>query len=391
MRTAILLMLSVTTVGCSVRRSEGAVKEGPQGNCPLTPGEREFVKWNPGHYISPIGKNRATYVDTFLKDYRTVATVKGMQKGYFWREIEPSENNYDWSAIDADIAKLSAAQKKLALVINYKYQMKDNQSSLPDYILKFPNEAADNQNVPAFLELGKPGDGLYNKGHHANFGHSRTRARLKTLLTALSARYDANPTVASVTFIETSISAEVSPAESRLFLDGILDVERHAACSFRHTPLFQNLNFPRKRLADFVDNFTKYGLGLGGPDVFFDSMKDAENALGFSKPNQPKGVYHYYPAVASQIPIGQQVHHENFLYSTRESMLPPPGIPHNLAPDTSVANIYDFSKSQLKPNYMFWFVGNDAYGDALKARLETDGLPLDTGCPSVYGGTCTKL
>ena len=360
------------------------------GTCPLPASERGYVKWNPGHYILFAGANEANRVDNFLDGYRNIGTVKGMLREYFWSDLEPTRGNYRWEKIDEDIAKLAAANKKLAITIKYKYQISDTESSLPDYVLAFPNETVGGLSVPSYFEQGTPNDGIYNHGQHANFGHPRTRYRFNALLRAFSERYDGNPNVVSLSFLETATGADISAAQNNLFLDGILAMERHAGCVFKHTPLFQNLNFPRGRLAQFADNLETYGVGLGGPDVFWDSMSDPGNALGYNKPNQPKGIYHYYPPMSAVVPIGQQVHSENFRYSTRELMLPPPGNPHNLSPSVSLAKIYDFSKLQLKPNYMFWQVGGsgDVYGNALKARLTSDGLPLRTACPPIYGGFC---
>jgi len=354
--------------------------------CPVT--DRGYVKWYPGNYIYPIAAE-----SSFVKSFGSIPAVKGMQKGYFWHDLEPSLGVYDWSQIDADLARLAPAKKKLAIIINYKYQISDTVSSLPDYILAYPNATVNGVSVPPYFEQGKANDGPFNHGQHANFGHPKTRARFKALLNALSARYDSNPNLVSLTFIETSVGADISDAQQDLFLNGIMNIERHASCVLLHTPVFQNLNFPRKRLSEFATNLTTHGVGLGGPDVFFDSMKDPENSLGYNVAGKPKGIYHYYPQLSSIVPIGQQIHYANFLYSTHESMKPAPGVPHNLSPSISVSKLYNFSMQQLKPNYLFWFIGgsSDEYATAVKARLQTDGLPLLTDCPSVYAGKCSSL
>lgn len=360
--------------------------------CKLTPDQRGFVKWNPGHYIFAMIPDRARQVDAFLDNYGSVAAVKGLQKTYFWSELEGDLDQYVWAQIDADIKKLAAAKKKLSIIIGYKYQVSDTKSSLPRYILDMPNATVGSTTVPSYYEQGKPGDGRFNQGQHLNFGHPSARHRFKMLLQALSNRYDGDPNVASLTFIETSIGANVTSAQDTLFLDGVMNMERFAGCAFKHTPVFQNLNFPRNRLADFASNMTQYGIGLGGPDAFFDSMKLPDNSLGYNMPGRPKGVYHYYPELAPTLPIGQQVHRANLLYSTHESMRTSPPTPHGLSPAVSVDKVYDFSMSQLKPNYLVWAVGGstDEYATALKARLVADGLPIRKGCPAIYGGKCTS-
>lgn len=373
-----------------------------QAACPLTAADRGFVKWNPGHYMMIDGKNQDIRLANFLYDYKNVPAVKGVQITYYWSELNPSPGVYKFDEIiGPDITKLATQGKKLAIVIGYKYQISDTQSSLPNYVLKQANVWKNGVSVPPYFEQGKAGDGAYNEGQHANFGHPGTLSKFNTLLSALSAKYDKNPNVASLSFIETSTGADIRnggkyPAIlGDMFLNGVLAMERHAGCTFKHTPLFQNLNFPRNRLPDFTNNLKAYGIGLGGPDVFVDSMKYVDNGLGFfgfgDTITKYPGVYHYYPTMSQFVPIGQQVHYENLHYLTREDMLPPPGVEHNLTPAQAVDGVYNFSVQQLKPNYMFWQV----YGpekDVLENRLKAAGgagLPLRTACPPIYGNKCT--
>lgn len=369
-------------------------------SCPIKPEERVNVKWYPGHYQFIAGKNVDTQLNNFLGNFKSVPAMKGIQKEYFWSDLEPTKGVYDFSKIDADIAKLAAFNKKLAITIKYKYQKGPGDSSLPNYILNLPKVTVGGiANVPPYFEQGKPGDGEGNVGQHANLGHPGTQAALKKLLNALAEKYDGNKNFASLTFLETSLGADTSAAIHDLFLDGVMKAEAHAGCVFEHTPIFQNLNFPRNKLPEFTANMKKYGIGLGGPDVFWGSFDKVEpdgrilNGLAFrGKPGYPyPGVYWYYPDMAKTVPIGQQAHYENFKYDTREAMLPEPGKPHYLSAAISVDKIYDFTVDRLKANYMFWQV----YGselDVLENRLKSSaGLPLSTTCPAIYGGKCNAL
>ncbi len=329
-------------------------------------------------------------MNSFIQDYRNVPSVKGVQKSYYWSEIETAPGVYDFSKIDADIAKLASAGKKLALIIGYKYQISDTQSSLPKYVLNQPNATVGSVSVPPYYEQGHAGEGAYNQGQIANFGHPGTLTKFNKLLDAISKKYDNNTNLASLSFIETSSSATITAARTEIFLDGVIAMERHAACAFKHTPLFQNLNWPRDKLKEFTNNLKAYGIGLGGPDTFFDAMNHPDEGLGrVGTKNSPPGVYHYYPPMSEIVPIGQQVHYANLLYPTRESMLPPPGHEHNLPAAVSVDKVYDFAVEQLKPNYMFW-LAFEPHASALEARLKSSaGLPLRKGCPPVYGDKCT--
>lgn len=365
-------------------------------SCPILPSERVNVKWNPGHYQLIAGKNIDTQLTNFIGNFKNVPAMKGIQKEYFWAELEPTKGNYNFSKIDADIAKLAANGKKLAITVKYKYQMSDGESSLPDYIRYLPKATVNGVVVPSYFVQGKVGDKSGNVGHHANLGHPGTQENFKKLLDALAAKYDGNKNFASLTFLETSIGADVSPAVQELFLKGLMKAEAHAGCAFEQTPIFQNLNFPRNKLPEFTANMKKYGIGLGGPDVFWGSFDKVEpdgkilNGLAFKgAPNYTYlGVYHYYNDMSKTVAIGQQAHYENFNYATHEDMIPEPGTPHRLSASVSVDKVYDFTVDRLKANYMFWQV----YGEELNAlenRLKSPaGLPLATTCPAIYGGKC---
>jgi len=369
-----------------------------ESTCPIATEDRVKVKWNPGHFIMLDHKNTHTKFANFLKDYHDAPAVRGIQVTYFWSELEPRFNEYDFKSIDEQIVKLVNTGKKLAIILGYKYQVSKTQSSLPTYILNQPNELLNGERITPYFIQGKKGEGIYNKGHHANFGHSGTLARFKKLLDTLSARYDKNPVVASISFTETAIGTEIGPEKKysaiseELFVKGYMMMQAHAGCVFKSTPLFQNLNFPRRALPAFIENMKTFGIGLGGPDVFVDSMKRANNGLGFfgsgKTINKYPGVYHYYPLVSRIIPIGQQVHRENLYYFTAEDFQSGPAKLHNLTSEQAIAGVYEFARKYLMPNYLFWQVyGRDAA--ILKKRLKSkDGMPLETSCPAIYGGKC---
>ena len=76
-------------------------------SCPILPSERVNVKWNPGHYQLIAGKNIDTQLTNFIGNFKNVPAMKGIQKEYFWAELEPTKGNYNFSKIDAVIANLA--------------------------------------------------------------------------------------------------------------------------------------------------------------------------------------------------------------------------------------------------------------------------------------------
>jgi hypothetical protein len=227
------------------------------------------------------------------------------------------------------------------------------------------------------------------EGQHANFGHPEVQDSFISLLGKLAKRYDMDLRLSFIQFTETAISATVTPGQQNNFIDGVIDMNRQAACIFYRTPLIQSINFPRSRLSDLVAGMTTHRLGLGGPDVFFGSFNDPKNSLAFVSSSAP-GVYHYHPHVAGVLPIGMQVHRENLLYVTREEQLAEQ--PHGLSPSESVRAVHDFALQKLEPNYLVWHVfgTSDPYRQALEAILSMNASPLSLSCPQVYASRCSS-
>ncbi len=377
--------------------------------CDITPFEtqRGFVKWNPGHYImipSDLRKKEGgsfKLIQDFVRVYKDVTEMRGVQKTYYWSELETAPGIYNFKMIDRDIAELATYNKKLSIMIQYRYRIYNKKlgislDNLPNYILKQANATVNSVTVAPYYTQGRNSENI----NMANFGHPGTFIGFKNLLTAISKRYDNNSSFSSITFPETANGFRIrgnsyKAKQERNFINGQINIQRHAGCVFRHTPIFQNLNYPRKALKNFIENFKSYGLGFGGPDVFFEAMEHSKKGLGFKETkNSYAGVYHYYPRISGILPIGQQVHYKNFLYSTAESKSSIMGTPHGLPAHKSLDSIYNFSLSQLKPNYMFWQVlkPTNLYARELEKRLKSRvGLPLKKDCPIIYSNKCSII
>lgn len=352
------------------------------------------MKWFPGHYILSSMSSSAT--NQLLQDFSSIPAMRGIEKSYYWSTLETAKDVYDFSAIRADLNLVASKNKKLAIMIGYKYRISATQSSLPKYILNLPKATVGSlTQVPPYFVQGYAGDGSFNVGDQANFGHPETLARFAKLLNELAKEFDNNPNFAFVQFIETANGAKPAEAQLNNFFMGNMLMNQAAADAFQKTPLIQSLNSPRKLLPAFINNLTTQRMGFGGPDTFIDAFSYPNVGLGYV--GTYPGIYHYnesnYNAGASRniLPIGMQVHHENFLYNTYE--LRQAGIGNGLTAPQAVNAIFNFATDRLHPNFLIWQVWgtNDEYRTALKSKLAninaTNPSPvggLEGNCPNNY-------
>ncbi len=341
------------------------------------------MKWHPGHYI--MNNISVADIDKLLFEFKDIPSFRGIERTYDWRDLEVPKVGggwrYDFSQIDQDLAKAKKYNKKLSIMLGYKY------IPLPKYVTNFPNTTINGVVVRPYYPIKSDAD-----GQHANFGHPDTLKAFNNLLKALANKYDTDPSVSFIRFAETSSSAEqISDAQETNFLNGIMNMQVKARAAFLHTPLIQNLNFPRNRLADFIKNATTLKMGFGGPDTFwgaFDNPGDGLTTVGTQYTAQ--GIYRYYPAAKGVLPIGMQVHRGNLIADNVDNLRAE--IYHNLPATTSVQKVYEFSRDKLYPNYIAWqvFGAGDEYRIALREKLKKNLFPLETVCPTVYNNTCQQ-
>lgn len=357
------------------------------------------MKWEPGHYI--LNALSRTETEKLLIDFKDIKSMKGLQRNYYWSKLETSKGLYDFKEIDDDLALVKKYGKKLSIIIGYKYQVSSTVSSLPKYILDLPKESVGSLLVPSYFVLGKLGDGPYNNGHHANFGHPGTLAGFSNLLKALAQKYDNDPDFVLIQFIETSLGADPGAAQVNNFMNGMMKMETAAKAAFAVTPIIQNLNYPREYLASFINNLTNNKMGFGGPDVFTGAFDDPDDGLTYDGKNQ--GIYHYnednfYISTGNNIlPVSMQVHHENLLYETID--LRATKTARTVSAAQTVTDILNFAVNKLHSNYLVWqvFNSNDPYRSALKQKLLNEQSKSITGlgglisaCPGAFtscGGT----
>lgn len=339
------------------------------------------VKWNPGHYILIQADNYFPgTLDRYLTDLGSGPQFKGFQIEYDWKQLEDVKGVYKLDAIKRDLKYLKDRNKKLSIIVKYKY------TTLPSYIYNIPKVTVGTvTNVPAYF-VQKVVRG--NSGHIANFGHPDTLNAFKSLMNKMALEFDNDPGVAYLQFTETSSSADTLLYPNYAKLDpiyhtGIMKMNVHVGNVFLHTPAIQSLNQPRGLLQQYITNIKNSYMGYGGPDTFFaafNTMKDPLTML--SIPDNP-GIYVYNTKNNGVLPIGMQVHNKNLMYSSILNL--EANKPHGLSATDSINELSLFLNGKLKSNFTSWqiFPGDSYYGP-FKARIKNNSLPVLTACPTNF-------
>jgi glycosyl hydrolase family 42 (putative beta-galactosidase) len=116
--------------------------------------------------------------------------VDGISLRTGWKEVEPSEDSYNWSYFDAEIAKAKNAGKKVLI------RVADGGANIPAWAMAASNAAGE----PTFsFKISDPYASQTGVITQPVFWAPTLLANKAKLMAAFGARYNANPTVAIVT------------------------------------------------------------------------------------------------------------------------------------------------------------------------------------------------
>lgn len=210
--------------------------------------------------------------------------IQGVQIVYSWKQLEPSQGNYDFSAIEQDLAETDALHKKLFIQIQDRF---------------FEAKA---RNIPAYLQTPAYGGGLVAQSDNPGEGKApaqgwvamqwnpELRARYQALLTALAAKFDGK--VAGVNLPETAIDIDMKDPGSGFtcdkYFDATLGNMRFARQAFRQSHVVQYVNFwpcewnnDQQYMSRLFATAEKNNIGLGGPDIVPNKPAQMKNAYPF--------------------------------------------------------------------------------------------------------------
>lgn len=318
------------------------------------------VKWHPGHYVF-VANSQLT--DEVL----TLPHFRGVQKIYSWREFEPQEGRYDFSALKADLALAKKYDRQLVAQFTFIAFAKGSRS-IPDYI-----------RGPEY------GGGVYRTvtgAFNPVIWNRKVVGRLDALLVAFGREFDHDPNLEAVNLPETSTSAYldktpqagVEAYTDEVYFEALKRCMTTLRRAFPNTVVIQYTNFPTKLLPQLTDYEKEIGVGMGGPDVY--PRPDAVN-------NPERGVYRLYAKLAGTVPMGAAVQQSNYAvaYKKRSALKRGQtilnGVPIVITPEDEVPipvrEHLQLAREKLKLNYLFWAATpKDCFENVKKLLAEPD-------------------
>ncbi|MGU3522917.1 hypothetical protein ACLBW2_07395 [Enterobacteriaceae bacterium C23F] len=261
--------------------------------------------------------------------------IHGVQIVYSWKQLEPAQGKYDFSAIEQDLAQTDALHKKLFIQIQDRF---------------FEAQA---RNIPAYLQTpayagglvaqtDNPGEGKAPaQGWVAMQWNADVRARYQALLSALAAKFDGK--VAGINLPETAIDIDMKDPKSGFSCDryftATLDNIQFARKAFPHSRVVQYVNFwpcewnnDHQYMSRLFALAAENKIGLGGPDIVPGKQAQMKNSYPFF--HQYKGKLDFV-AMAVQEPTLSYTNPKTHKKFTREEFT-------------------QFAEDYLGANIIFW-------------------------------------
>ncbi|WOI54083.1 hypothetical protein [Parvularcula sp. LCG005] len=223
-------------------------------------------------------------------DERTLALlarpdIDGIQIIYNWRELEPAEGEFDFSAIRADLESVQTLDKKLFIQLQDRF-FSSQWRPIPQYILTEPDYAGGL--VP---QIDNPGEGVpQQQGWVTIQWNPFVRARFQNLIIALADEFDGD--IYGINLPESAIDIDQEADETGFSCDryyrATLENVRVASTAFRTSHVVQYVNFwpcewnnDQGYMQDIFEDAVAQGYGLGGPDIVPYRRGQMKNAYPF--------------------------------------------------------------------------------------------------------------
>jgi alpha-galactosidase len=283
------------------------------------------VKWFPGHYLTLASTEPRETWKVISGEKKFV----GGQRIYTWRQLEPEKGQYDFSAIEADLALLHRQQQRLFLEV-WDNSFDGKTMPVPDYLL-----------------------GAEYKGGIARPENNKRVTRTKRwvpavmdryllLVEALGKHFDNNPDFAGFIHTETAMEDKGDGFEDYSGID--FDVQMHRLIAesrkaFPHTPVIVQGNWYSydglaglMKLAEYAE---EEGVGWAGPDLV---------------PGQDIWGYEIIKRKAGKMPLGLSAQWDSYKGKWTAKQL------------------LDFAVNDMKLNFIFWGSFNRRTGGGLSFR-----------------------
>lgn len=361
---SLTLVTALGAAGCVTDPSDGL--DEIDGSLESGAVAKPTKKWHPGNYIwlgaGGPGKTLPLVANQNIKGYEVI---------YYWRNLETKKGVYDFSEIEADLAKVQAAGKRLIIQFNDR-MFKGQTKCVPDYMLT--PEYGGGQMV----QIGT--NGAVEKCTARRWDPA-VEARRDALLAALGARFDNEPMVEAVHTAESATTVMNLPkgvactpqaainAKAKCTTNPQGYTEDALVQSFEHRMEALAESFPKtlgwealnwnlnKKVTQLFDLGESLGVGVWGPDIMV---------------GHPTETYGAYPDYAGSMPLAMTGQF-------------PGGLAGRLKAGVTPQQTYDFALHTLKLNHVVWSPSNDPlwqFSNKVLPLIDADHGVTNPACPS---------
>jgi hypothetical protein len=278
-------------------------------------------KYHKGHYIALMACcDGQSVMAASMKP-----GVKGFMKRYRWKDLEPSQGNYNFSELQSDLTWAAGHGMQLIVMVEDKsFRSGTPENPLPSYLAKYAS-------------------GNLGGGYTAWRWNPTVITRFNALVTALGTKFDSNKAFEGIATQETAPSLSgtalsTSGYTPEKYRDSYINILTNAAAKMPTSRVFWFMNFmPGNNgsyLAAIATAVAPKGVLMGGPDVAPDN-----------KALQTR-TYPLYDQFYGKMPMFGQIEglcyehlHETSGYKTKY---------------WTMTELYNFAKTEMHANYMFW-------------------------------------
>ncbi len=314
-------------------------------------------KYHPGHYVAI---NEAEPVASIRE--LDEPPVRGVNKRYYWSDLEPRQGAYHFSGIQADLDLLRNHQRQLVVSITDK-TFNPGRNPLPEYLSTY-----------ALPNL---------RGFTAKRWDPVVVSRLIALNRALAKDLNTDPNFEGVALQESALM--ITPTIQRQqdytpekYRDALIQILTESSKALDQCQVFWYMNHLEGRdeyLGEIAEAVIPYRVVMGGPDI-----------LPYRKRLQ--STYRLYDRFNGRLKLFGSAQDDSYRHDRNDARnmgtaaatrnLPPPA-----AGCVSMKEIFQFARTQLHVNYIFWSYKN--YPGSPGAFTFDDALKVMKEFPEVQG------
>jgi hypothetical protein len=281
-----------------------------------TPNAAGKLKYHPGHYIALNDwDSQADMIDAVKPG------VRGIHKRYFWKDLEPTQGNYDFSAIASDLQ--IAADHGVQLIAMIVDKTFNGTKPTPGYLWG-------DKTIPA------------GAGWVAKRWDPYVISRLAALFQALGKRFDGNPNFEGIAIQETAlgISAATKYASAytpEKYRDALVQILRNARAALPTSQVFWYMNFldgNTSYIGQIASAVVPARIAMGGPDILPDNV------------SLKQLTYPYYGQYHTKMTLFCSSQYDSY-----DALHRTPGYRTKY---WTMPELYSFAKTNLYVNYIFW-------------------------------------